>query len=166
MFNLLLIPVSAVLFGGLWGYIQGMIMIQAGDYMAPCYSLDLNGVRAHIKFRIYHRLCIYCLLAFVELVILWASNIPWIPWMPFFLYLVFSLGCGLLGWGGAEFMYFYARFGYLRLSGSREHFTMADIISLRLSVAATRILHILRLCGGVFLILIAVFTKRKSPRRG
>ena len=88
---------------------------------------------------------------------------PWIPWTPFLLYLIFSLGCGLLGWNASELMYCYARFG---LWTDYEYFNFADLVSIRLSVTGTRILSILRLSVGVLLILIAVFTKKKSPRKG
>ena len=155
MFNLLLIPISAVLFGGLWGYIQGMIMIQSGDYMAPCYSRDLSGVRAHINFGTYHRLCIYCLLAFAELTILWAMHLPEVIWSPLLRYLVFSLGCGLLAWETAECFYSFARYG--QYIGPRENINVADIVSWRPNSYWTRWLHLFRWCGGGTIIIVAMF---------
>lgn len=165
MLSYCMIILSAILFGGLWGYIQGMIMIQPDDPMSFLRHTDRYnyGVRNHRWFSAYHRVCIYCMAAFAGLVSLWWESFPstlsGIMW-----YLIYSLGCGLITWAASETMYSKARYDVFIGAGRSEHVNIADLISIRLSAAWSKALSWGRYIGGLLLVVVAVVRKKKSPR--
>ena len=151
-----LILIAALVFGALWGAVQGMIMIKPGDKMAAIRMVtpDCAGVRNHLWFKYYHRLCVFCLTAFAGLVILWVFNIPH-GFLSIIHFLALTIGCALLSWEAAELMYSDTR--YAKWICVRENVTLADFASTRLSMDKTIRLHVIRFCGGFILVTIAIF---------
>ncbi len=153
------ILITAILFGGLWGAVQGMIMIQPKDKMAvdpdpPEYDL---GVRNHRWFAIYHRLCIYLVIVLAELILLGLPFIQAVPWLSFyaaFPSVVFLIGCGVLGWEASESMYSFARYGVW--IGGRESLEIADLVGIELTMDDTRQIHYDRLLGGLAMIVFSL----------
>jgi hypothetical protein len=151
----LLLLISTILFGALWGAVQGMVMIQAKDKMAVNSDPEWYhyGVRNHRWFGIYHRLCLYCVFVFAELILLLApyiQNILEQPLSQAFLSGLFLTGCGLLGWEASESLYSYARYGVW--IGQRENIIYADVYYITLSAEDTLDIHIGRLFGGLTLV--------------
>jgi hypothetical protein len=149
MLALLSILFCAVLFGGFWGYIEGMIMIKPDD---PGFIGPEQGVRGHRYFVFYHRFWVICLLAFAFLIFIWIVTFP-ASLSQLFSYSFFSLGCGLFAWEAAESMYSFAR--YDQWIGGKENINIADFVSYHPNGLWTLTIHCGRITGGALLLLIS-----------
>jgi hypothetical protein len=154
--SFLLILEWAIIFGALWGCLQGMIMIQPEDKMAvnPAAERSLLGVRCHVWFRHYHLLWIACMLAFAVFVILSFIIVPEITG---FRRINFCLGVCLLGWEASELMYSFAR--YRRWICGRENIVIADLVAWHPERVWSHLVHGLRIGAGGMLFIVAALVQ-------
>ncbi len=152
--SFLLILITTLLFGALWGGLQGMIMIQPRDKMAGIDFMKQTGVRCHVWFGHYHLLWLACMLVFAILVILSFIVIPDITG---FRRINFTLGCSLLGWEASELMYSFSRYG--RWICGYENIVVADMVSWHPDRVWSLLVHGMRIGTGGMLFIVAALVQ-------
>ncbi len=138
--------VLSILFGSLWGTVQGIIMIQRGDYRAVPRAPDKyvpDGPRNHQWFRFYHTLNVCMMLAWLALFVSWYMTRPDV---------IFLLGCVLIGWESSELWYSFSRFGIC--VPNLENITILDIWNKVISKKYVRYIHAVRVTAGILLLII------------
>lgn len=131
---------STILFGALWGIMQGMCMIQPRDIMSirGFHDPDLCGPRRHVWFRWYHQGWIITLAVFAAVILIGERIIPQG-------YYMLMAGAGFIGWEASELAYNWTRYRTLFM----KHENVFGILPVDNKVLA---IHIFRTLSGTILL--------------